>query len=1014
MFITGALRLQGTESSYITGQAQPLIYRTGSSSGSYPFDNFGHLIIQTRTDSNNRDIIFATGTGSANQIVINSNGDMKIPDGKELQFGGPLNSGDGDLRIHHNGSNSFIDESSGTGRLIIRSSGLDIKTENSAETMATFNKDGAVELYYNNDKTFYTTSAGIHVQAASGVQGQITLSADANEDNNDKFKLVVEDGGPFKIQNRAQGVWETNIECNGNHNVELYYNNGKRFETLGSGVQVTGAFAELIFNASNGAGNQYKLRASGTNSKGFELLDVTLNQRAYLYHNSTYLGGVHHFHTDGTLRFAIEGPHVNIANDTSRLRIGASADLQLYHDGNSYIDNDSGWLRINTATDGIEINKSTSEYMGRFIVDGAVELYHNNTKKFETSSSGATVTGALNVTGDITVPTSMDSTNAGGVAIQRFWSASVNAGNVYKCGHWHEGEGAVQLLISVRSITGAHSGTTTYIFQGGFRALEGSGNYDGDYHRRLMPLAAGAGHGNGSDRGLSSSGGWEVLINQQTSYTYGVVLHVPSGRTNKALQVTVTELNRGNTFTDQSSSAAYSSITTSATPIYPSGYNYLGVSHLRDNVKINLGNDNDLQIYHDGSHSYIQDSGTGHLKILGSKVQLLNADGSEEYLHGINGGAVKLRYNNVVKFETTASGNKATGKLGLDDGTGSSGNYLSLGQSDDLKIYHDGSNNYIEGNNQKTIIRNTSNNIHIQAKSGEAGIDVLPDSYVKLYHDGSERFVTTSWGNQTTGGLHVAATSTVTGSYFHYKYGATGAAVDGQRHLSVTGNEAALEVIATDGGDHAGSLILRGNNDGYAFINSSDNNRLEIVSFAAAGGDWSVHGAGNNVSRKDFCIVANQDGAVELYHNNSKKAETFGSGFKVSGGGELYIDGNAASGHCQINMTRSDRSWAINNETNLRIYTASGNNGNPASGSLYLEINHVGDLMPGSNASQDLGTSSRRWDNLYINDLQLSNKGKTNDVDGTWGDWTLQEGESDVYMINNRSGKKFKIKMEEV
>jgi hypothetical protein len=156
------------------------------------------------------------------------------------------------------------------------------------------------------------------------------------------------------------------------------------------------------------------------------------------------------------------------------------------------------------------------------------------------------------------------------------------------------------------------------------------------------------------------------------------------------------------------------------------------------------------------------------------------------------------------------------------------------------------------------------------------------------------------------------------------------------------------------------------------------------------------------------------DGAVQLYHDNVKKAETFGSGFKVSGGGELYVDGNAASNHCQIIMTRSDVSWAINNETNFRIYRASGNTGNPASGSLYLEINHTGDLMPGSNASQDLGQSSRRWDNLYINDLQLSNKGKSNDVDGTWGDWTLQEGESDVFMINNRSGKKFKIKMEEV
>jgi hypothetical protein len=48
-------------------------------------------------------------------------------------------------------------------------------------------------------------------------------------------------------------------------------------------------------------------------------------------------------------------------------------------------------------------------------------------------------------------------------------------------------------------------------------------------------------------------------------------------------------------------------------------------------------------------------------------------------------------------------------------------------------------------------------------------------------------------------------------------------------------------------------------------------------------------------------------------------------------------------------------------------------------------------------------------------DLELSNEAKGgNDVDGTWGDWTLQEGENDIFMINNRTGKKFKIKMETV
>ena len=71
-------------------------------------------------------------------------------------------------------------------------------------------------------------------------------------------------------------------------------------------------------------------------------------------------------------------------------------------------------------------------------------------------------------------------------------------------------------------------------------------------------------------------------------------------------------------------------------------------------------------------------------------------------------------------------------------------------------------------------------------------------------------------------------------------------------------------------------------------------------------------------------------------------------------------------------------------------------------------------VSPASNNSTDLGTSSLRWRDLYVMDLALSNKGKTNDVDGTWGDWTLQEGENDIFMINNRNGKKYKINLTEV
>ena len=71
-------------------------------------------------------------------------------------------------------------------------------------------------------------------------------------------------------------------------------------------------------------------------------------------------------------------------------------------------------------------------------------------------------------------------------------------------------------------------------------------------------------------------------------------------------------------------------------------------------------------------------------------------------------------------------------------------------------------------------------------------------------------------------------------------------------------------------------------------------------------------------------------------------------------------------------------------------------------------------FKPATTNSTDLGTTNERWRVIYTNDLELSNKGSQNSVDGTWGDWTLQEGENDIFMINNRTGKKFKINMTEV
>jgi len=74
----------------------------------------------------------------------------------------------------------------------------------------------------------------------------------------------------------------------------------------------------------------------------------------------------------------------------------------------------------------------------------------------------------------------------------------------------------------------------------------------------------------------------------------------------------------------------------------------------------------------------------------------------------------------------------------------------------------------------------------------------------------------------------------------------------------------------------------------------------------------------------------------------------------------------------------------------------------------------TGNLLPEADNTRDLGSSSKRWANLYTGDLNLSNEGSSNKVDGTSGSWTIQEGNSDLFLINNLSGKKYKFNLTEV
>mgnify|MGYP003113374588 CR=1 FL=1 len=144
-----------------------------------------------------------------------------------------------------------------------------------------------------------------------------------------------------------------------------------------------------------------------------------------------------------------------------------------------------------------------------------------------------------------------------------------------------------------------------------------------------------------------------------------------------------------------------------------------------DNAKARFGASNDLEIYHDGSNSYIDEGGTGKLLLeSNSEIQLQISGGAETTARFINNGAVELYHDNTKKFETTAAGVTVTGSV-----TDSKGNVRSIPQNTQGSSYTlvaaDAGKHILAGGNITwsdsvhaagdaiTIVNNTSGNITI-------------------------------------------------------------------------------------------------------------------------------------------------------------------------------------------------------------------------------------------------------------------------------------------------------------
>ena len=95
------------------------------------------------------------------------------------------------------------------------------------------------------------------------------------------------------------------------------------------------------------------------------------------------------------------------------------------------------------------------------------------------------------------------------------------------------------------------------------------------------------------------------------------------------------------------------------------GLTTTGDINFGDNDKAIFGAGSDLQIYHDGSNSFIKDAGTGSLLIDASNLYLRNSSG-EEYASFIADGAANLKYNGSTRIVTTSTGLDVTGTATMD------------------------------------------------------------------------------------------------------------------------------------------------------------------------------------------------------------------------------------------------------------------------------------------------------------------------------------------------------------
>ena len=281
---------------------------------------------------------------------------IDLADNEKIQLG----TGN-DLQIYHDDGNSYI-KHAGTGNLRIETAGgtdedIYLKAKDAiflqpADGEAGINiaANGAVELYHNNVKKLTTYNTGIEVHGSEGSDGELYLYADEGDDDADNWKLNASyDASRLRFMSRASGSWTTNIECNGNGNVELNYAGSKKFETTANGAKLEGnLYMDDDKEIRLGDSGDFQLfhhntsgeaRVYNSNAAGISVISdlVTFKNNAS---NKTLLtatnGGAVELYYDNVKTFSTQAAGITVLGGE-----GGSAQIELFSDEGD--DNEDKW-----------------------------------------------------------------------------------------------------------------------------------------------------------------------------------------------------------------------------------------------------------------------------------------------------------------------------------------------------------------------------------------------------------------------------------------------------------------------------------------------------------------------------------------------------------------------------------------------------------------------------------------------------------------------------------------------